>query len=93
MKRYVLIPGIVISQTDGQAHYVSAPALAYLYGVDMRDCEVYEPAPYWSESFYRIANERIKGLIRLTPRSDGNYSLSPTDPNSGETCATWKEVR
>lgn len=73
--RYVLCPGMVTSQRDGQSHYIGAMQLARLYGVSLRECEIYEPAPWWPRSFYEMAVERQKGLPRLTPRYDGDYSL------------------
>jgi len=72
---YVLHPGMIQSMTDGQHHHVGAMALARLYGVSLSQCEIYEPAPWWPESYYRMAQERHKGMIVLAPRYDGNYSL------------------
>lgn len=37
---YILFPSHVRSQTDGQWHYISAPVLAQLYGVDYNKCKV-----------------------------------------------------
>jgi len=73
--RYVLCPGMVTSQTDGQQHYVGPMALAQLYGVRLNQCEIYEPSPQWTEVEFRHAQVRTLGLIRLTPRCDGNYNL------------------
>ena len=73
--RYVLCPGMVTSQNDGQEHYIGSMALARLYGVRPDECEIYEPAPQWREFEFRQAQARTLGLIRLTPRFDGNYGL------------------
>lgn len=73
--KYVLCPGMVESQTDGQRHWIGAFHLAQLYGVALSECEIYEPAPWWPRSFYENAYERHEGLIRLTPRQDGDYSI------------------
>ena len=73
--RYVLCPGMVTSQNDGQEHYIGPMALARLYGVRLDECEIYEPAPQWREFEFRRAQVRTLGLIRLTPRYDGDYSL------------------
>ena len=73
--RYVLCPGYVRSRNDGQRHYVGPMDLARLYGVRIEQCEIYEPAQWWPESYYRMAEERIRGLIKLAPRWDGNYTV------------------
>ena len=79
--RYVLCPGMVTSQSDGQQHYIGPMALARLYGVRLDECEIYEPAPQWTETAFRQAQARTLGLIRLAPRYDGDYSLPGAGPN------------
>ena len=74
-RRYVLCPGMVTSRTDGQRHHVGAYQLAKLYGVAPNDCLIYEPEPWWPRSYHERAEERHRGLIRLMPREDGDYSL------------------
>jgi hypothetical protein len=88
--KYVICPGKVTSQNDGQRHYIGYMQLMRLYGVDPRECEIHEPAPWWPESYYRIAEERQRGLPRLGPRYDGNYKLhnagfsrGPSGPSAG----------
>lgn len=76
--KYVICPGEVISKTDGQTHYIGAMQLMHLYGVDLRECEIYEPAQWWPRSYYMEAEERTRGLPRLGPRYDGNYELHNT---------------
>lgn len=73
--KYVVCPGMVTSQTDGQEHYVGPMQLMRLYGVRPEECEIYEPASWWPWSYYVQAEERQQGLIRLCPRYDGDYSL------------------
>lgn len=73
--KYVICPGEVLSKTDGQRHYVGAMQLMKLYGVDPRECEIHEPAPWWPCSYYMAAEERQHGLPRLRPRYDGKYEL------------------
>lgn len=63
--RYVLCPGLVCSITDGDVHYISASALAKLYGVRLGECAV--------ASAYNF-RER-PGDIYLHPQSDGDYTL------------------
>lgn len=53
--KYVICPGYVTSQTDGQSHYIGAKQLMQLYKVDPRDCHVYEPAPYRGIGYYVAA--------------------------------------
>jgi hypothetical protein len=73
-KRYMLHPGYVFSQTDGDRHWVSADRLADLYGVPMGQCCI-ERCP--------TDGLRRGGLIHLTPRTDGDYTL-PNRPGGEE---------
>jgi len=68
--RYALYPGGVISPNDGQSHYVGALALARLYGVPMNECIVCDPRAPWSP-----AHLYHEGLIKLRPKSNGDYRL------------------
>lgn len=64
--KYAVYPGYVISQNDGDRHYIGADQLIRLYGVDRRDCLIIRE------------HERgmfVGGLIALTPQSNGDYSL------------------
>lgn len=74
-KKYVLCPGFVKSNTDGQTHYIDALVLASLYGVHPRECDVYEPASWWTPRYWQEIEKRQAGMFRLTPRVDGNYTL------------------
>lgn len=74
-KKYVIHPGRVQSKTDGQRHYIGPMELMKLYGVSQDECEIYDPANWWPESYYRMAEERHAGLIHLYPAHDGDYSL------------------
>ena len=74
-RRYVLCPGMVTSRTDGQRHYVGPYHLAQLYGVAPSECLIHQPEPWWPASYHERAEERHRGLIKLEPRHDGNYSL------------------
>jgi len=75
MIRYVVIPGYITSQHDKQRHYIGPMTLIQLYGVNPRECLIYNPAPYWTASQWQTEIERRKGLIQLKPRSDDNYTL------------------
>lgn len=68
MIKYVVIPGRVISQSDGQFHYIDAPTLIRLYNVDPNKCVV----KYKDE---RDLGKDFKGLIPLRPRRDGKYEI------------------
>lgn len=72
--KYLLCPGYVISQTDGELHFVGERQLAELYGVPMSQCVV-RP----ERAFGRFGWRPPAGAIELRPRYDGNYTL-PADP-------------
>lgn len=73
--KYLVCPGRVTSKNDGQRHYIGPVQLMTLYGVDPCECEIYEPATWWPTSYYTMAEERHRGLIKLVPRYNGDYSL------------------
>ena len=73
--KYVVFPGFITSQTDGQHHYIGAMKRMQLYGVNPKECTIYEPSPDWGPSSFRYAQERIAGKIKLRPRRDGDYTL------------------
>jgi len=60
-KKFVLLPGYVTSQYDGQDHYISAGQLMKLYKVRQEECVIWDPY-----------NSYI-GLTFLGPRYDGQY--------------------
>jgi len=66
MKRYVLVPGYVRSDTDRDVHYISAARLAQLYGVRLDECYIM----HGDARDYGIP----ENLPRLVPRRDGCYS-------------------
>jgi hypothetical protein len=66
--RYVLCPGWVTSQNDGEQHYIDAMQLARLYGVDLRNCLI-RPARRSLDS------ADYAGKVFLHPRFDGDYRL------------------
>lgn len=69
MKKYLVIPGNVISKNDGDEHYISANELIRLYGVQRDDCVIADP------SMPRGYYSKYADLILLVPRYDGDYSL------------------
>ena len=68
MKRYILYPGPVRSQTDGQVHYVGAADLAQLYGVRLSECVVMA-----SGCLEIPQGVVLSGARHLRPRADGQY--------------------
>lgn len=64
-RKYVLHPGNVRSQTDGQWHHVSFAELALLYRVSPGDCLLADP-------YRHLADERY---IHLHPDPTGEYKL------------------
>lgn len=65
--RFVLKPGEVVSQTDGQTHHVTARQLAELYRAPLGECRVYGEG-YGSKADF-------VGDVLLEPRFDGRYDL------------------
>lgn len=75
--KYLLVPGLVRSQKDGETHHVTAPKLAMLYGVRMDECCELPWAHPDNAIARRILLDRVQRgeLIALAPRDDGNYKL------------------
>jgi len=73
-KKWLLYPGPVISQTDGQEHYITASRLCSLYGVSLKECIVYAD-PVSPRDWYKSLAERYPGLAVLFPKPDGDYRL------------------
>lgn len=73
-KRYLVIPGTVTSKDDGEHHFVSASELMKLYGVDPAECTIVRRNVI--EGIEISLDGHPKNLIQLSPREDGNYSLS-----------------
>jgi len=68
MKKYLICPGVVRSISDNDMHYVSAPKLMRLYGVNREDCIIVDNPDTargieWSK------------YIVLRPNTAGDYSL------------------
>jgi len=71
MKKYLVIPGYVKSETDGEEHYVSCSQLCRLYKVNPAECIFIKDDNDWRW----LDTINPKDWITLTPRYDGNYSL------------------
>lgn len=68
MKKYVVVPGFVVSKSDGQKHYIGIAQLIRLYGVPASEC-CPDHAPDG------LSSEDKARLIYLRPQYDGNYSI------------------
>ncbi len=66
-KKYLIRPGYVISQSDGQRHWIGPAQLMHLYGVRPAEC-VIEGTP--SARGYSPT-----ALVLLAPKSSGDYAL------------------
>ena len=64
--RYILIGDKMMSQNDGDIHYISANKLLGLYGLDRRDCILYD-------SPNCLMGIRESDFIILGPRYHGDY--------------------
>lgn len=67
MKRWVVIPGAVVSQEDGETHFIGAQQLMNLYGVPRKECVVVGDTDFIPPAH--------RHLPKLRPRYDGDYSL------------------
>ena len=68
MNKYMLHPGWVQSQSDGDRHYISAQQLCDLYGVNISQCEIYK-----NEPGVKYSVDEWKRFKHLRPRYDGKY--------------------
>jgi len=66
-KRWLIVPGTIISKRDGDLHYISAEDLMWLYRVNPAECVVHNErmGPYRGATTDR--------LWVLRPRFDGDY--------------------
>lgn len=73
MKKYLVVGGFVTSKNDGDTHYVDAPSLCRLYGVNPKECWMKDERSFINEQ--HIEAFKSDDLIVLKPRYDGNYTL------------------
>ena len=67
-KKYVICPSHVVSRNDGELHYIDAPTLMRLYGVNPMECIV-------NRDRASMRDIDTMKLIWLAPRYDGKYQL------------------
>jgi hypothetical protein len=83
--KYLVIPGYVISENDGDLHYIGAPKLMRLYGVDPRECIAAPDDLSVGEALRRYPDP---DLIILIPDHSGEYKV-PCDGCHG---SKWERV-
>ena len=74
MLKYVIYPGEVVSESDGEKHFIGAEQLARLYGVDLTECMVVDDRRKFTPASM-MSWRKDSGLIHLYTRSDGDYKL------------------
>ena len=80
MVKYVIFPGPVTSKTDGDRHYITAPQLARLYGVDIKLCRVV----HRQSQTMPHGCDMCPGELALHPKYNGDYTLPIPPSVSGE---------
>ena len=75
-KKYLVKPDYVQSKNDGQVHFVTCGKLVKLYGVNPKDCVL------WNKNiedtylnWHTLFNKQYGHLIWLTPSYHGDYTL------------------
>ena len=71
MIKYFVHPGKIMSNRDGDIHYISAKQLIRLYDVDPRECKIILKPQ--DERGYNVHKYK-----HLRPRMDGNYDTCRT---------------
>lgn len=75
VKRFIVVPGWVKSENDGERHFISAQSLMSLYGVDPRKCIIVDPGRYETWAGYKLADLQEAGMVVLRPKQNGDYRL------------------
>ena len=79
--KYAVYPGVVLSKSDGDLHYIPARMLMHLYGVAPGECleidELRSPRNRVEQLDVesRIRRAKEEKLIALRPQFSGDYSL------------------
>lgn len=79
--KYLIIGGSVRSKNDLELHYVNPMELVSLYGVDKKECILFN-----GDDDYKLRAYRKEDFIVLMPREDGNYILE----DGVEDYPTWE---
>lgn len=64
--KYLIKPGFVISENDGDKHFINSSQLMSLYRVKQSECLFYSKD---------MPKDMYEGLVVLEPQFDGNYSI------------------
>lgn len=75
MKKYAVYPGIILSKENGDEQYIGAAQLMHSYGVSPQECIIIT-------ADVRPLVQLPRGMTRLFPQQDGNYSISSTKPTA-----------
>jgi len=66
LKKYIMCPGSIKSNTDGELHYISSEELMVLYGVDPAECLV--------RGILNFSGVKTMDMVYLYPKPNGVYS-------------------
>jgi len=72
MIKYCLHPGYIISQNDGDKHYIGARKLARLYGVQLDECYIVDTSDRLN-LYQMIDPDNV--FTHLYPDYKGNYKV------------------
>lgn len=70
--KFLVVPGMVTSKSDGDRHFIGARDLMRLYRVSPEECVVMSEEDVVRYNPY--SSEYPMNLIQLLPRYDGDYS-------------------
>lgn len=71
MKKYIVHPGPVRSEKDGDIHFISHRQLMRLYNVDPSECVIIS----WRDPVPNLIRRQHPGAIDLYPDPSGMYAL------------------
>lgn len=74
MKKYICYEGYVRS-ADGDVHHIAASRLPDLYKVNPAEC-IFVGMNDEREKLRGYTQEHLNTMIKLSPRNDGDYTLS-----------------
>ena len=77
-KKYLIMPGKMMSKNDKDVHFITAEQLIRLYNVDRRECDIVKLD---EKGLPILQGLDINKYIILGPRYDGNYQIPKIKPN------------
>ena len=78
-RKYILRPDIVVSENDGQHHWISGHMLAKLYNLPFGTYLVGDVNGH----VHGLSKEGHNKMIKLGPRYKGNYPDLSKEPSNG----------